>query len=95
MIFILLLYYGNRKDNNLHLCIYTIYCEKYYKYIFFCRSTAELESFHNHLLMYSSKRYAYSPPVYRARNLLAALDYNENVDRQPIRNKDGTLRYFI
>nr|XP_034315406.1 LOW QUALITY PROTEIN: uncharacterized protein LOC105340464 [Crassostrea gigas] len=56
------------------------------------RSTAELESFHNHLLMYSSKRYAYSPPVYRARNLLAALDYNENVDRQPIRNKDGTLR---
>lgn len=56
------------------------------------RSTAELESFHNHLLMYSSKRYAYSPPVYRARNLLAALDYNKNVDRQPIRNKDGTLR---
>ncbi|XP_022339797.1 uncharacterized protein LOC111134747 [Crassostrea virginica] len=56
------------------------------------RSTAELESFHNHLLMYSSKRYAYTPPVYRARCILAALDYNENVDRQPIINKDGTVR---
>ena len=43
--------------------------------------------------MYSSKRFSYTPPVYRARNLLAALDYNQNVDREPIRNKDGTLRY--
>ena len=57
------------------------------------RSTAELESFHYHMLMYSSKRFAYTPPVYRARSLLAALDYNENVDREPITNKDGTVRY--
>lgn len=57
------------------------------------RSTAELESFHYHMLMYSSKRFTYTPPVYRTRSLLAALDYNENVDREPITNKDGTVRY--
>uniref|UniRef100_A0A8W8M4P9 Uncharacterized protein n=1 Tax=Magallana gigas TaxID=29159 RepID=A0A8W8M4P9_MAGGI len=56
------------------------------------RSTAELESYHNHMLMYSSKRYAYTPPVYRARSILAALDYNENVNREPIMNRDGTIR---
>ncbi|XP_061191774.1 uncharacterized protein LOC133200021 [Saccostrea echinata] len=56
------------------------------------RSTAELESFHNHLLMYSSKRYAYTSPVYRARSILAALDYNVNISRPAIQNKDGTLR---
>ena len=31
--------------------------------------------------------------VYQARNLLAALDYYQNVDRKPVRNKDGTLLY--
>ena len=31
--------------------------------------------------MYASKHYAYEPPVYRARNLLAALDYNQHVNR--------------
>lgn len=45
------------------------------------------------MLMYSSKRYAYTPPVYRARSILAALDYNENVNREPIMNRDGTIRY--
>ncbi|XP_061184554.1 uncharacterized protein LOC133192579 [Saccostrea echinata] len=44
------------------------------------------------MLMYSSKRLAYTPPAYRARSLLAALDYNENVDREPVVNKDGTVR---
>ncbi|KAH3725108.1 hypothetical protein DPMN_050938 [Dreissena polymorpha] len=50
------------------------------------RSTADIEGFHQHILMYCAKRYAYTPPVYRARNLLAALDNNMNVDRVPLMN---------
>ncbi|KAK7888818.1 hypothetical protein WMY93_024378 [Mugilogobius chulae] len=46
------------------------------KYLSF-RSTAELESFHNHILMYASKRFSFSPPVYKARIWLAGLDYNK------------------
>nr|XP_022301675.1 uncharacterized protein LOC111109742 [Crassostrea virginica] len=56
------------------------------------RSTAELENFNNLILMYSGKRFAFSPPVYRARNLLAALDYNANVDREVKRNSDGSIQ---
>lgn len=62
-------------------------------YFLKCRSTAELEGFHQHLLMYCAKRFAYSPPVYRARNLLAALDHNNNCERAVQLNKDGTTRY--
>ncbi len=43
---------------------------------FFHRSTADLEFFQNHILMYASKCYAFSPPAIEARTLLAALDYN-------------------
>ncbi|XP_056013553.1 uncharacterized protein LOC125667203 isoform X1 [Ostrea edulis] len=57
------------------------------------RSTAELEGFHQHILMYCSKRHAYTPPVYRARNRLAALDHNMNSDRPVQKNKDGKIRY--
>ena len=57
------------------------------------RSTAELENFQNHILMYASKRFAYSPPVYRARNLLAALDYNEHISQGSLINRDGSQRY--
>lgn len=59
----------------------------------YSRSTAELENFQNHILMYAAKRFAYSPPVYRARNLLAALDYNEHIERGSLLNKDGSQRY--
>ncbi|XP_056003700.1 uncharacterized protein LOC130046469 [Ostrea edulis] len=59
---------------------------------FLIKGKALLESFHNHMLMYSSKRFAYTPPVYRARSLLAVLDYNENVERESLVNKDGTVR---
>ena len=58
----------------------------------FCRSTAELENFQNQILMYAAKRFAYTPPVYRVRNLLAALDYNEHVDRPGHVNADGSKR---
>ncbi|XP_039539661.1 uncharacterized protein LOC120487527 isoform X2 [Pimephales promelas] len=61
------------------------------------RTTSDFESFQNHILMYAAKRFAYSPPVYRTRVLLAALDYNNHNHRQPARNKDGHKiyrRYF-
>ena len=54
-----------------------------------CRSTSELEGFYQHILMYCAKRFAYSPLVYRARNLLAGLDHNNNSEREIKRNKDG------
>lgn len=66
----------------------------YFNFNDFFRSTAELENFQNHILMYAAKRFSFTPPVYRARNLLAALDYNEHIDRPPLVNKDGTQRYF-
>ncbi|XP_065103967.1 uncharacterized protein [Paramisgurnus dabryanus] len=57
------------------------------------RSTAELESFHNHLLMYASKRFSFTPPVYAARAMLAAIDYNYHINRPPKRKTDGSLQY--
>ncbi|WAR13733.1 hypothetical protein MAR_003838 [Mya arenaria] len=56
------------------------------------RSTAELEGFHQHLLMYCAKRFAYTPPVYRMRNLLAALNHNLHQDRSVQFNKNGSMR---
>lgn len=58
-----------------------------------CRSTASLENFQNLILKYSSKRHSYTPPVYRARNLVAALDHNANCDREAAKRKDGSLRH--
>ncbi|XP_067271162.1 uncharacterized protein [Pseudorasbora parva] len=55
------------------------------------RSTCQLESFHNHILMYASKRFSFSPLVYEARTLLAALDYNHHKNRPPLLNKEGQL----
>ncbi|KAK7880323.1 hypothetical protein WMY93_033039 [Mugilogobius chulae] len=62
------------------------------KYLKF-RSTAHLEGFHNHLLMYASKRFSYIPPVYEARMHLAALDYNHHVHRPLKRNAEGNIQY--
>lgn len=62
------------------------------KYLGF-RSTAELESFHNHILMYASKRFSFTPPVYSARTLLAGLDYNHHVHRPVQRKADGSIEY--
>ncbi|XP_041641442.1 uncharacterized protein LOC121508572 [Cheilinus undulatus] len=55
------------------------------------RSTSDLESFQNHILMYAGKRYAFSPPVYEARTLLAALDYNHHIHRPVHVNKRGEV----
>ncbi|XP_062379106.1 uncharacterized protein LOC134067711 isoform X2 [Sardina pilchardus] len=62
------------------------------KYLRF-RSTADLESFHNHILMYASKRFSFSPAVYEARTMLAGLDYNHHVHRPAKRNEDGSIQY--
>ncbi|XP_065133775.1 uncharacterized protein [Paramisgurnus dabryanus] len=63
-----------------------------HKYLHF-RSTADLESFHNHILMYASKRFCFSPPVYAARVMLAGLDHNHHVDRPAKRRADGSIQY--
>lgn len=55
-------------------------------------STAALESFQNLILKYSPKRLSYTPHVYTARTLLAALDHNANCDRPAAVKKDGSLR---
>nr|XP_054598020.1 uncharacterized protein LOC107391653 isoform X3 [Nothobranchius furzeri] len=59
------------------------------------RSTAELESFHNHVLMYAGQRFSFSPPVYSARTMLAALDYNHHVNRPAKRKADGSLHFNL
>ncbi|CAC5419719.1 unnamed protein product [Mytilus coruscus] len=56
-------------------------------------STSELENFQNLILMYASKRHSYSPPVYRARNRLAAIDHNAHAEREVMKNRDGSLRW--
>uniref|UniRef100_A0A8C1NIN4 Uncharacterized protein n=1 Tax=Cyprinus carpio TaxID=7962 RepID=A0A8C1NIN4_CYPCA len=56
-------------------------------------STADLESFQNHILMYASKRTAFSPPVFEARMLLAAMDYNYHKDRPELCKSDGSKQY--
>jgi hypothetical protein len=58
------------------------------------RSTAELEAFNNLILMYAGKRFSYTPPVYRARCLLAAIDNNHHLQRPTLLNKQGLERYI-
>ncbi|TDG95950.1 hypothetical protein EPR50_G00242870 [Perca flavescens] len=59
-----------------------------HKYLSF-RSTAHLESFQNHILMYASKRQAFTPQVYDSRVVLAALDYNFHRERPTYRTAEG------
>ncbi|XP_078031471.1 uncharacterized protein LOC144467044 isoform X1 [Epinephelus lanceolatus] len=63
-----------------------------HKYLSF-RSTAEFESFHNHMHMYASKRFSFTPPVYAARAMLAGLDCNHHINRPPKKRPDGSLQY--
>lgn len=72
------------------IIVFTVYWLNFF--FFLLRSTSNLEIFNNHILMYASKRISYSPPVYRARNILAALDYNLSVDLPTDTRKDGTTR---
>lgn len=78
----------------LNWCFYELYFPNVnIVYCFHCaiRSTADLESYHNHILMYASKRFSFSPPVYAARILLAGLDYNHHIHRPAKRKDDGSI----
>lgn len=77
----------NYMYQNVFTNIYIYVC------VFFCRTTADIEGFHQLILMYCAKRFAYTPPVYRARNILAAIDHNMHCDRPMVHHKDGSLRY--
>ncbi|KAL7395683.1 hypothetical protein ABVT39_021313 [Epinephelus coioides] len=66
------------------------------KFITF-RTKSDLEAFQNHILMYAGKRFAYRPPVYEARTLLAAIDYNHHNNRPAAWDSEGNKmnkRYF-
>nr|XP_054756629.1 uncharacterized protein LOC129262527 isoform X1 [Lytechinus pictus] len=56
------------------------------------RHTSMLESLHNHILMYASKRFSFRYPGYRARNLLAVIDFMSHKDRPYQTNADGTRK---
>ncbi|XP_077371760.1 uncharacterized protein LOC144015549 isoform X2 [Festucalex cinctus] len=82
-----------QQDSNAHKALVDIILSKrwlgtVHKYLHF-RSTAELEGFQNHLLMYTSKRQAFTPPVYEARVLLAALDYNYHRNLPTLTTSEG------
>eukprot|EP00057_Strongylocentrotus_purpuratus_P021998 XP_011676472.1 PREDICTED: uncharacterized protein LOC105444208 [Strongylocentrotus purpuratus] len=53
------------------------------------RHTGELESLHSHILMYCSKRFSFGYRAYRARNMLAMLDYNLHKDRPMALDSEG------
>ncbi|XP_038592422.1 uncharacterized protein LOC119916464 isoform X1 [Micropterus salmoides] len=82
-----------QKDSRCHKALVDIVLNKrwlkdVHKYLRF-RSTADLEVFQNHILMYASKRFTFSPPVYEARVLLAALDYNFHRNRPTVKIAEG------
>ncbi|XP_030834896.1 uncharacterized protein LOC115921543 [Strongylocentrotus purpuratus] len=52
-----------------------------------------LECFHNHILMYASKRYSFDYPANRARNLLAVIDYMAHKDRPDQIDEQGNTKY--
>lgn len=86
-----------QKDSKAHEALVDIILKKrwlkdIHKYLRF-RSTADLESFQNHILMYASKRFAFTPPVYEARVILAALDYNFHLGRPTRQRADGSDMY--
>lgn len=75
------------------LCICNIELSLYVFVFFLYRSIVELESYYNYMLMYFFKRYVYILLVYRVRSILVVLDFNENVNRELIMNRDGIIRY--
>ncbi|KAL0961589.1 hypothetical protein UPYG_G00354770 [Umbra pygmaea] len=57
------------------------------------RTTSDLKSFQNHILMYAAKRMSYTPFVYKTQTLLAAIDYNKHNQRLPARSREGHNMY--
>uniref|UniRef100_A0A667Y0C1 THAP-type domain-containing protein n=1 Tax=Myripristis murdjan TaxID=586833 RepID=A0A667Y0C1_9TELE len=80
----------HHRDSKCHNALVDIvYNKRLQKDVHKYLSTADLEAFQNHILMYASKRYAFSPPVYEARVLLAALDYNFHRNQPTLKTADG------
>lgn len=77
-----------------HVALRDIVCDKRLvkkiPYYLNCRSTAALENFQNLILKHTSKQHSYTPPVYNARNLIAALYLNSNCERDISRKKYGS-----
>ena len=48
-----------------------------------------METFQNLILKFAFKRNSYKPPAFAARNILAALDNNANVDGEAVKKKMG------
>ena len=67
-----------------------------YMYTFDYCSTADLEAFQNHMLMYASKRYAFCRPVCEARVLPAALDYHHTTGTDQTTNTaEGDVHFTL
>ncbi|XP_038592420.1 uncharacterized protein LOC119916461 [Micropterus salmoides] len=82
-----------QKDSRCHKALVDIILNKrwlkdVHKYLRF-RSAADLEAFQNHILMYASKHFTFTSPVYEARVLLAALDYNFHQNRPTLKTAEG------
>ncbi|XP_052097349.1 uncharacterized protein LOC127732344 [Mytilus californianus] len=84
---------GSPPHNELRKIVINKHLVNNIPYYLNCRSTSESENFQNLILMYASKRHSYSPPVYRARNRLAAIDHNAHAEREVMKNRDGSLRW--
>lgn len=52
-----------------------------------------LEAFHNVVLAYNPKRFAFQNQAYVARMQLAVLDYNAHLQRDTAKNKKGEIVY--
>ncbi|XP_038592410.1 uncharacterized protein LOC119916458 isoform X1 [Micropterus salmoides] len=81
-----------QKDSGCHKSLVDIVLNKrwlkdVHKYLCF-RSTADLEAFHKHILMYARKHFTFTSPVYEARVLLAALDYNFHRNRTTVKTAE-------
>ena len=78
------------KGSAAHQALTAVVQEKRFLKMFpyFCnfQHTGGLESFHNHILMYCPKRHSYFFTGYKIRNLLAAIDHNEHVER-PVKKR--------
>ncbi|XP_070578694.1 uncharacterized protein [Ptychodera flava] len=85
------------KNGPAHVALRKIVLDKNFlkkiPYYLSFRSTAELETFQQNILMYAAKRFAYTPPVYRVRNILAALDHNVHHNRELKKNRNGEVVY--
>lgn len=56
------------------------------------QSHRRIENIHEHILMYFAKKFAYTYPVYKARNYLACIGYKAHKDREVLKNKKGEIR---